>query len=468
MINRSWVLSGLSLTALLLFAAPAAYANGFEEKAPGPSATGERYEWKSKDGLAYVYRVPTNYDAEKGAGLTVILHGSNITRYWGFANHNYKSFRPDDIVISPDGTTSNGKDGFNFLGNKKDAKRLRGLIEEIKKTFKVTGTYLYGHSQGSFFALMYAGMYPDEVNGVLAHASGMWAGTRMGKKGHHQAIVVMHGTQDPVVPYVQSEEAWFGLRAAKYPKAHLRSIEGWNHWPAEHNLNLYRQAIPNASQQLAWIEAMTTTDPERLATCFAFVVDNKFSQRHDYGGTYKLAQYVAAHEAANEDLKTRAKAVAESVEALATKHAEALSEAVPQKAVLAPKGWIQHLQMFLRTFEGAPAHEAIAKQYAKLVKKHRSKGAKHWNAYWKCLDGDDPKGGLTAGTKALEEGFLYHRTGDHVFLSWLERWSKEADKHKIGKKLKAKADGLIADLRAARKAGREAFDELNKGHGKLP
>ncbi len=170
---HSRILSGLCVLALLV-ASPVAWADGPEEHAPDPNATGERYEWKSEDGLVYVYRVPTDYDPEKGAGLTVILHGSNLTRHWGFANHSDKSFRPNDIVVSPDGTTPNGDGGFNFLGNKKDAKRLRALLTELKKTFKVTGTYLYGHSQGSFFALMYASMYPVEVDGVLAHASGMW------------------------------------------------------------------------------------------------------------------------------------------------------------------------------------------------------------------------------------------------------------------------------------------------------
>jgi pimeloyl-ACP methyl ester carboxylesterase len=461
------LLAGICLLAALL-GGPRAFADHPTQKAPGPDAKEERFEWKSSDGLTYLYRVPENYDPEKGAGLTVILHGSNLTRFWGFANHNAKTFRPDDIVVSPDGTTSNGGDEFNFLGNNKDAKRLHALLEELGQVFKVTGTYLYGHSQGSFFALYYAGLYPEQVTGVLAHASGMWSGTRTGKKGHHQAIVLMHGTQDPVVPYVQSEGAWLDLRAARYPKAHLRSIEGWNHWPAEHNLNLYRQAVPNASQQLAWIEGMTTKDADRLVTCFALVADNTFPQRHDYGGTWQLAKHVEAHEGAGAELKKRAAAVAASIEALAIKHVDLLAAEIPGKPTLEAKGWIHHLQMFLRTFEGLPSCNALAEKHAKLLKKQRSKGEKHWSAYWKALQGNDPKAGLAAGARALGEGFLYHRTGDNAFLSWLERWSKDADKHKIPKKLKATVDTLLSDFRAGREAGQKAFDELNKAHGKLP
>ncbi len=141
---------------------------------------------------------------------------------------------------------------------------------------------------------------------------------------------------------------------------------------------------------------------------------------------------------------------------------------MPDKPSLEAKGWIQHLLMFLRTFEGVPACDALAKQHEKLLKKQRDKGVKHWGAYWRSLKGDDPKGGLAAGARALREGFLYHRTADHEFLKTLEDWSKDAKKHKIPKKLKATFDTLIADFRSARKAGQRAFDDLNQAHGKLP
>jgi len=205
------------LFALLVLAGTVLSASKIKEKAPGPKARGRTYSWKSKDGLRYYYFVPKHYDPEQGANLTFILHGSNLSGGWGFANQKAGVFRPDDIVVCPDGTTPNGRGGFNFLGKPRDAKRLHALQQELEKTFKIRATFLYGHSQGSFFALYYAGEYPDDVQGVVGQASGVWTWTQLGPKGRHQAIVLMHGTYDPVVPYGQSVGGYDAFRKAKYP-----------------------------------------------------------------------------------------------------------------------------------------------------------------------------------------------------------------------------------------------------------
>ncbi|CAN5442577.1 hypothetical protein BH23VER1_BH23VER1_34960 [soil metagenome] len=97
--------------------------------------------------------MPKSYDPDTGAALTAILHGSNLSRAWGFANHKPDTFRPDDIVVCPDGTTPNGSGGFNFLGEPADLDRFHALLGELRTTFKVNATYLYGHSQGAFFSL---------------------------------------------------------------------------------------------------------------------------------------------------------------------------------------------------------------------------------------------------------------------------------------------------------------------------
>ncbi len=47
--------------------------------------------------------------------MTLILHGSNLSAGWGFWNHKAGEFRADDVVVSPDGSTPNGRGGFKFL-----------------------------------------------------------------------------------------------------------------------------------------------------------------------------------------------------------------------------------------------------------------------------------------------------------------------------------------------------------------
>ena len=55
------------------------------------------------------------------------------------------------------------------------------------------------HSQGSFFVFYYAGEHPADVDGVCGHASGAWSWTKLSRRGHHQAIGVLHGTRSFVL-----------------------------------------------------------------------------------------------------------------------------------------------------------------------------------------------------------------------------------------------------------------------------
>src|SRR6185436_5805753 len=167
---RTTTLAGSGLAAVLAFAAVAGAADAPVQKEPSAASAGNVCAWKSADGLVYEYFVPKGYDAAKGANLLFILHGSNIDHRWGFLNHTPGEFRADDVIVCPDGTTSNGNGGFNFLQDDKDLKRLHALHDELRKAFNVNATFVYGHSQGSFFSFLYAGAYPDDVQGVLGQA----------------------------------------------------------------------------------------------------------------------------------------------------------------------------------------------------------------------------------------------------------------------------------------------------------
>ena len=456
------------LAALLLNAPARAKEGDIPDRAPSAASKGTLCAWKTKDGLVYHHRVPASFDADKGLGLTLILHGSNLDHRWSFANHSRESFRPDDLVVSPDGTTSNGQGGFNFLGEAKDAKRLHALIEELKASFPIRGVYLYGHSQGSFFALYYAGEYPQDVNGVVAHASGVWTWTKQGKTGHPQAIVLMHGTQDPVVPYGQSEGGWQSYTQKGYPTVRLRSLEGWNHWPAEHNVDMHGQAVPHTSQQLAWVEGMTTDDPARLAWCFEFLADDKFRERHDYAGTYLLAKRVADHKAAPEALKARAPKVAAAVEDLAAKHAEALAKAMPGDLAFAKKSWVGHVGMFLRTFNGVPACDALFAKYERALRNAHDRGIKQFTAYWKAMGKNDVEKAFDAGLGAVEDAFLYHQTADFQFRKNMQAWADDGAKQGLSKKSLKRFDAAMKDFEKTLELGMKDFDALNKKYGKLP
>jgi predicted esterase len=446
-----------SLVVVAVVGPPWAVAADAPKRALDPKAPSSTvFEGKSADGLVYLWRGPKKYDPEKGVGLTLILHGSNLTRGWGFANHGKDTFRPDDLVISPDGTTSNGKGGFNFLGEPKDAKRLHALLEEVKKVWKVRGTYIYGHSQGSFFALYYAGEYPKDVDGVVAHASGVWTWTKLGKHGHGQAIVLMHGTQDPVVPYPQSVGGLKAFRDADYPLVRLRALEGWNHWPAEHNA---AGGTPNTSQQLAWVEGMTTEDPDRLAACLEVLTDVKDKSEHDWAALASLGKRAAEAPFATAATKSRGEKAIAAVEKLAERHAEALA-AVKPGAEADGKAWMAHLPIFLRQFDGLPACEKLAGTWKDTCEEHRDKGVAHLKKYYQSKE-KDPAAAFEEGVAAVREGFLWCEVQDYEFRAALVTWQKDAKKLKLSKKALKEFES-VKQLEEAWKDGWKAYEDVCK------
>lgn len=423
------------------------------QKAPDPKETAKKvYEWKSADGVAFAWRGPKKYDAAQGVGLTLILHGSNLTHAWGFANHSKDAFRPDDLVVCPDGTTPNGNGGFNFLDAPDDVKKFHTLVGELKKAFKIRGTYIYGHSQGSFFALKYAGEYPDEVDGVVAHASGLWASSKIGAAGHKQAIVFMHGTLDPVVPYAQSVGGYDALRKAGYPMVRLRSLENWNHWPAEMN-----GPVEHTSQQLAWVEGMTTKDPARLTACFAKLAEVKKKDEHDWSGLYSLSKQVTKSTFAPPPLRARAEKAIGIVENLAMAHVKSIPPTA--RPAFEKKPWVAHLPMFLRAFTDIPAADDFAASWRNgILPGQQAAAAGPLKSYLAAA------GQIGREAEAFEQGvaliktnFLTYLNADGTLAFNLAKWAKDPKKLNLGKEpLKD-----YATIQEVVKAGWQAFGAVN-------
>ena len=446
--------------ALLVLAPSPVLAGDIKEKEPSPRAKGKLYKWTSKDGITCHYRVPKGYDHEKGANLTLILHGSNLDHRWGFANHSHKTFRTDDIVVSPDGTTSNGRGGFNSLGRPADAKRMHAFHEELKEIFNVKATYLYGHSQGSFFAFYYAGEYPEDVQGVVGHASGVWTQTQTSKKGHHQAIVLMHGTQDPVVPYMQSAGGYTSYVDRKYPVVRLRSLEWWNHWPAEHN-----GKVPHTSQQLAWVEGMTTSDMERLEACWDVLGKAKVPDEHDYVATYQLAKRIESLEAAPAKLKKNAAGAIKAVDALVQAHIKALE--IPKDLSFEEGDWITHFAFFMRRFDGIPAADEFVAQWEKGLKKHQKDAVSHLKKYYRALHKGDKAKAFEEGIAAVKKGFLWPECHDNQFRKNVREWRDEAKSLKLAKKKLKEYDAYFAPFDEAMKDGWKSFSKINTKAGRF-
>ncbi len=262
------------LCTFALALSPAAGAFGEpESKAPFATAAAHApFQWKSAAGLRYVWWLPPDYDGKTPRNLTVILHGTGLDYRWGWLNHPAEAFRPQDVVVSVDGTSPGEGDTRLFLDGDADAESFHNFLGEMRASFAVDRVFLYGHSQGGFFVTWYAGLHPEDVAGVCAHASGAWRSASSAKKVQKVAVAFLHGTADPVVPYGQSAAAWAHYLEEGFPMVLLRRMPGYNHWP-----NAVR-----ATECLDWCEGMTTQNPDRALALAKELLRPKGQDEYQY------------------------------------------------------------------------------------------------------------------------------------------------------------------------------------------
>lgn len=372
---------------------------------PADPRPGEVLAWTSKDGIPFEYRLPADFDAERGANLVLVLHGNGLDQRWTFWNHPPQEFRAADIVVSPDGTSAHAGTGANeFLDGADDVRRFRALLDELRGHWKVRQVFLYGHSQGSFFAFFYAGHHPDTIDGVVGHASGVWSHTPMGRDGHRLAIGLMHGTDDHI-PYAQG---WYGrqsYRDAGYPLVHLRTLFDWPHRPN----------WVQAQQMLAWCEGLTSTAPERVAAALETLSDPKAPMGLDPAALHavaaRLGELAGASEAQQRLRQRRARTVEELCAQLCTEVERGLGRGkLPAPAA---EEWLGLAIRLVEEFDGVPALEAFLKGKGKSLVQARKNASAALAEYERKRE-RDPVPALAAALDLLESGWLSERCPEIV------------------------------------------------------
>jgi predicted esterase len=354
------------VTACLTLLASSLTPEDPKELQPSPSAKAHAvHKWQTKGGLRYTWVLPKGYDGKKPVALSVICHGTGCDYRWGHWNNKPGVFRPDDVVVSLDGTSPGPNDSRLFLGEPRDAKAFREALTELRATFAIDRVFLYGHSQGGFFVVYFAGEHPDAVQGVVAHASGAWNWSKTGKNVHKVAIAFLHGTMDPVVPYGQSPGSRDAYREAGVPLLHLRRLQDYNHWP-----NAVR-----ATECLAWCDGMTTADPAVALRAAEAILEKKKPDEYQwetvvgFGAARQVLGRITGDEKpafADAGAETRAAAqkLIDRIEAHGSKHVEALRKQLAKKADLVlerPAPWLGHLVALREDFRGVRSVEAFVK-----------------------------------------------------------------------------------------------------------
>lgn len=441
----------LQCAALLL---AAAHDERREAKAPGPKSVGEAYEWKSAAGSPYEYFVPKSYDPKAGANLTVVLHGNGLDYRWTFWNHPPGQFRPDDIVVSLEGTQKLASGSWEFMAGRESCTAVHELLEELKKAWNVRQTFLYGHSQGSFFVYEFAGEYPKDVAGVVGHAGALWRSSKLAKAGHGQAISFLHGTDDANVPWVQSVVGRRLYREADYPLVHLRTMWGWPHAPN------WQQA----QNGLAWCEGMTSDDPARVAACLATLNEGNVEGGVDPAALFSVAARLEALAGASAAQKSAATKARGEVDKVAAAIAAAIDKSLGKEKLTKAGGapWHGMALRFLEDFEGVAACAAWSKKHATELAAIDKVSKEVVPDFWqKSKQG--PGEALKLGLDVLETGWRDPEVRD--IADRVEGWLK-GDAAKLPKKEVARATTLLAAWRKGREEGFEEYAKLLKGLGK--
>ena len=362
-----------------------------------PSTTAKPHavhDWKTSGGLRCQWSTPPGIGKGQSRDLVVILHGTGLDYRWGFANHDAAVFRPHDYVFSLDGT-SPGMEGTRlFLGREEDVEAFAGFLEEVRATIPVRRVILYGHSQGGFFAVYFAGEHPDLVDGVVAHGSGAWTYTKVDNLAD-LPIVFMHGSADPVVPYGQSAGSRDALAEREHERVQVRRLARYNHWPN----------ADRTSECIDWCIGMRTGDPaESLARARALLTPKP---RDQYGfeapvwfsGANDLLCRIIGRHAQSfvpaapdlENQRKLARPLLDAVEAHAALHVAALRQFVKARADLKLTGapWLGHITAFREDFRGVrPAEDYIkAIGYDEAAAEHRRAAVELTQAWYRRAGG---------------------------------------------------------------------------------
>ncbi len=449
-----------ALCTMSLCAVAHAHPLELTEREPSVDAPAHKdFVWTAKNGLKLAWRVPRELRANRPVHLTVICHGTGLDHRWGPANHPAASFRSLDIVVSLDGPTPANQSRL-FMGERDDVESVSAVIAELRQRLPIDQVFLYGHSQGGFFVAYYAGERPSEVAGVVAHASGSWAQTKLGKASYKVAHSFLHGTRDPVVPYAQSVGARDHYAAAGHPLVRLRRLEKYNHWP-----NAVR-----ASEELDWCQGMTTPRAQEALECAERILAPKDADEYQwtttvgFGAARAVLQRLvgegpAALVGAEARVSERARALIRALDEHARGQVDALRTALGKNRALALDGgaWLGHLCALREDFRGSPPVEALAAEleFDKRVDKHAAAARKLTSVWYS----DRPP------AKKYEE--LVDALAQCYLIEWLPpeldeqlaKW-RDDEKRAGGPKKASKSGAVIESWCEGWKSGLEAYKRL--------
>ena len=159
----------------------------------------------------YHIHIPSNYDISSAFPLLIVLHGrlgtgKKMIKQTGF---NRIADREGFIVVYPEGFKRGWADGRGITHADKqgvdDVAFIDQLIKVLQEKISIDHTRIYvaGHSNGGFMTQRLAIERSHKFTAVAVVAASLseWLASRF-TPGRPMPILFIHGTADPVTPYV--------------------------------------------------------------------------------------------------------------------------------------------------------------------------------------------------------------------------------------------------------------------------
>lgn len=336
-------------------------------KSPADVKPGQTRVLAGEGGMTWLLRVPKSYDAKKGARLVVWMHGSNMNGRAYVGSFEAKHWCDDDLLLCPNGETTAdaAKHVHNFT--ELSGPLVADAVRATKKAFRVTATYVGGHSQGAFLTLNVFLCHPDEFQGAISFAGGCWMRNEPDlwldqpdvlAKQMRIPLAVIHGPDDPVVPFATGKDVYDRFRSMGWPALRLFAPDGIGH--------MFMPAP--VDEAIAWLDAMNGRDEKRSAA----LVDDWIAAG-EWSWAAGAADALADAPGAGAAAKALPAKVAKAADAPAKKAVAEMQTAMDREPAIqwVPK-WLEFRRVFWRT---AAAKPLVAK-YDRLRDREQGDGAR--------------------------------------------------------------------------------------------
>jgi predicted esterase len=353
-----------------------------EYKRHPPLVAGKIVDGSTEGLLTYSVRAPEGYEPgdNKKWPVVLILHGSNmdskayvstLAAAWPDIARDYvllgingelpSNLAPDHLAFNYTYVNYVGRSTFRgFPGTDRESPALvREAMDELKRVYPFGHYFVGGHSQGGFLTYSILMNSPEAIAGAFPVSAAVifqceptaYADEAIKKAQRSVPLAIVHGKNDPMVPFEGGSYATALFRDAGWPAIRFFADDNAAHMFAR---------LP-VGQAIRWLEVMNSKDPKVLLDFAELRL--KDSGTRDAIAAIKRVQGLAF----DEQSKTRLGHLSDAIDSQAGPKARAYLEAIQANK---DNSWVDGFLTFREEFEFANAASSAMIAFEALRAKH--------------------------------------------------------------------------------------------------